>query len=442
MTRETKLGLFLLVGVFCLALSIFLLGDFSFQNRYFINVLFNDVTGLPDKGKVRIAGVEVGGVSGVELEDGKAKVRVWLKRNIVIHGDAEARIASTGIIGSKYLELTMGSAAAPVVEDGGVVIGTDPMSLENMLSTAMEKLGSVVDAFTGEDSKNMGKNLSATMDNLKKITDTLRLALYEQDKKISEIIDNFHSFSEDMAGITAENKENLAETIKNIRDISEKLDKFVQKIDKGDGTIGKLVSDEEMGNQLKETVTDIRETSKEARRVLKRLNYIETKWDYTLRYDGKYKFYRYDVGLQVSPTPGKFYYLGASNVGDKPDNVYDPEEQTTFNFLLGKTFGAATVYGGAIRSKGGVGVKVKPLWKWDPWRRLEVKAEAYHFSRNTPVSKPKVNIGGQVEVTKWASFGAQVEDVYSESSVNTYMNLQFKDDDIAYVLGIVGLAKP
>ena len=53
-----------------------------------------------------------------------------------------------------------------------------------------------------------------------------------------------------------------------------------------------------------------------------------------------------------------------------------------------------------------------------------------------------MNIGANIEVTKWAYVGAQVEDPYYESNINSYLNLVFRDDDIAYILGLVGLAKP
>ena len=75
-------------------------------------------------------------------------------------------------------------------------------------------------------------------------------------------------------------------------------------------------------------------------------------------------------------------------------------------------------------------------------RRLELTAEAFDFSRTLPVAKVNANVGARVKLNNWAFIGAQMEDIYNTSNVNAYMKLEFRDDDIAYILGVVGLAKP
>ncbi|MHB9154548.1 MAG: MlaD family protein [Endomicrobiales bacterium] len=420
-------------------ISIVLLGNFQFQGGYNLSILFDDISGLPDKAKVKVAGVDVGGVQNIALEGNKAKVKIWIRKGVQFHRDARAEIVSTGIIGSKYLQLSRGSADAPLLQNGDVIVGKTPVSLENMVSDVMAKIDSLVQSFQGEEGKDIGRNLAQTLDNLRAVTGTLRAGLDQQETKITGIIDNLHSFSEDIAGITSENRENLKGMIAEIREAAGKLDRILARVDKGEGTIGKLISDPQMGEDLKTTFVELRETSKQANNVLRRLNLIETSWDYSGRYDLKYKVYRHDFGLRINPRPGKFYYLGGSNLGEDM-GIKDPEPANTFNLLAGKQFGPVQIYAGVIRSKGGIGTRIKPLWKWHPWSRLEVTAEGYNFFRETPVAKPKVNAGARMEVTKWGFVGIQLEDLYYASSPNLYMNLVFRDDDIAYILGLVGLA--
>lgn len=443
MTQETKLGLFVLVGIVCFVASIMLLGDFQFQRRYDLNVIFSDIAGLPAKAKVKIAGVEVGAVKKVTLEGNKAKLTVWIKNDIKIHSDSRASIVATGIIGSKFLELTMGSEDLPILKDGDSIRGIDPISLEKIVGTIMDKLDTVFGAFESDEGKNMGRNLSATIANLKDISGSLRKAIYEQEQKLTEMVDNMHAFSRDMADITADNRENIKVAIKDIKDSADKLNRLLEKLDKGEGTLGKLVSDKEMGEDLKVTFRELKETSTQAKSVLKRMNLIETYWDYNLRYDTEEKYAHSDLGLKIVPRAGKYYYVGVANVGDSNSGPTDIETKNTLNFLVGKTFDNVPVdlYAGAIRSKGGVGMRVKPLWKWEPWRRLEITGEAYDFSRSVPVSKAKVNVGGRIKINNWSFIGAQVEDLYDTANVNAFYNLQFRDDDIAYILGLVGLAQ-
>jgi phospholipid/cholesterol/gamma-HCH transport system substrate-binding protein len=443
MTQETKLGLFVLVGLSSLVLTIFLLGNFQFQSTYSLNVLFKDIAGLPAKAKVKISGVDVGGVKNITLERDMARVQVWIRSDVRVHRGARASVVSTSIIGSKYLELTRGDTNAPELADGAVIRGADPISFEQIIQSVTEQLDNLSRAFKGPDGENVGTNLALTISNLRKVSDTLRVAIYDQEEKVTGIVDNVHSFTADLSQITAENREDLRATIREFRSFVEKADRILARVDKGEGTVGKLLTDQEMGEDLKATVSDLKETTREARRVMKRLNLIETQWDYTLRYDGEYALYRHDVGLRIQPTPDKFYYVGGSNVGETREGVVDPEEINTFNFLIGRQFTPAfQAYAGMIRTTGGLGVKVRPLWQWEPWRRLEMTAEAYSFYRTRPVAKPKVNLGARVKVTDWAYVGTQLEDTYYESNLNTYLNVVLRDDDIAYILGVIGLAKP
>ena len=445
MSQETKLGLFVLAGLACLVVSVMMLGDFQFQRRYTLNILFSDIAGLPSKAKVKISGVEVGSVKDITLEGNKAKVIVWINQSVKIHSDTRASIVSTGIIGSKYLELTIGSESEPLLKDGDVIKGLDPISFDKVIGTVMEKLNTVFSMFEGEDGKNIGKNLSTTIKNLREITDSLHKALYQQEGKLSETIDNFHSFSEDMADITSDNRDDIRDIVKQVKAASEKFDRILAKLDKSEGTIGKLLTDKDMGEDLKATFKELKEDTQQAGKVLKRINLIETDWDYKLRYDTREQYAHSDLGLKVIPGSGKYYYLGVSNVGDTASGAADIERKNTLNLLYGRTFDGfmpIDIYGGAIRSQGGIGLRVKPLAKWSPLSRLELTAEAFNFSRDVPVSKADVNLGARVKINNWSFIGAQVEDVYNTSNTNAYMQLTFRDDDIAYILGLVGLAKP
>lgn len=442
MSQETKLGLFVLLGIISLAVTIIFLGDFQFQRSYHLNIMFSDIAGLPEKAQVKISGVEVGAVKDISLFENKAKVRVWIKKNIEIHADCRASIVATGLIGSKYLELTSGSPEAPLLKDGDTLSGVTPLSFDKMMESAMEQLHIIVEAFKGIEGQNIGLNLAETLDNMKKISGSLRAALYDQEDKVKNIVSNVNSFTEDLSEITNDNKENLKTSLANIKDLSAKLDKLLTNINKGEGTIGKLLSDKEMGQDLKETFSDLKETSKEAKRALRRINYIETQWDYKLRYDARDGVAKSDVGLRFLPRPGKFYYVGVSNAGETSAGDSNTEKYNTVNLLIGKDFGFATLYGGMIRTKAGAGINVRPFWKWQPLKKLEITAEGYDFGRNAPVNTPNGNVGVRYPITRWAYVGTQLEDPSSKSSFNSYVNFVIRDDDLGYLLGLVGLARP
>jgi phospholipid/cholesterol/gamma-HCH transport system substrate-binding protein len=442
MTQETKLGVFVLLGIAALVTSILLLGNFQFHRTYTLNILFDNISGLPAKAKVKIAGVDIGAVKKIALSGNKAQVQVWIRKDVEIHADTRARIVSTGIIGAKYLELTVGSPSTPLLHDGDTVNGMNPVSLDDIVEKVTQRIDELTKAFTGPAGQNIGENLNATIANLRQVSNSLKVVLADQQDKLVRIVNNVDNFTGDLADISSDNKEDISVAIRDIRNVAEKMDRLLAKIDQGEGTIGKLVSDQQMGQDLKETMVDLKETTKQAKNTLRRLNLIETSWDFRLRRDVKYEVTRFDAGLKVVPRPGKFYYLGGSNLGTTDEGVVskDPEKMNTIDLLIGRQFGPTELYGGLIRSKGGVGAGIRPFWRSDTWRRLEFTAEAYDFTRETPVSKPKVNAGAKVELTNWAYLGAQWEDLYYASSLNAYFNMLIRDDDIAYILGLIGLS--
>jgi phospholipid/cholesterol/gamma-HCH transport system substrate-binding protein len=446
MNQETKLGLFVLAGIACLVVSIAMLGDFHFKITYNLNIIFTDVAGLPNKAKVKMAGVEVGGVKSISLIDDRAKVKIWLTPDVKLHTDAQAKIVSTGIIGSKYLELTPGSPAYPLLKDGDTIIGITPMSIEKIVEETIGQIGEVVKSLKGPAGSNIGADLASTVNNFKRISDSLRVAMVDKGNRVSDIVGNIDSFSQDIAEITSDTKQDLKSAIIEVRKVAQKLDSLLGNVDTKESMVGRLMTDKEMGSEFKDTIADLKETTKEAKKALRRINLFETSWDYTLRYDPSYGSPKSDVGLLIKPKPDKFYYVGVSNAGvtnagNGPPAANADESQNTLNLLLGKNFGPAQIYGGVIRSEGGVGVKVAPFWGVnDTLKKFQLVAEGYDFERATPVNSPKLNLGVRYQVFPWMSVGSQVEDIYYTSNINSYVNFSVHDDDIAYLLGLVGLS--
>ena len=122
MSNELKLGIFVIIGLIAVLLTIMLLGNYSLTSKYVVNTYFDNTAGLPKKAKVKISGVDVGNIKDIVLEDGKAKVILVIDRKIKLYSDATAKIVSMGIIGTKYVEITPGTPTNKVIEIFGVDI--------------------------------------------------------------------------------------------------------------------------------------------------------------------------------------------------------------------------------------------------------------------------------------------------------------------------------
>ena len=132
---EFVVGLFLAIGICCLGwLSIKLAKkEFFARDGYEVQAVFNNGGGLHAGTPVVIAGVEVGRVKSVGLEDYEAKVRMVIRRGIELQKDTIASIKTKGLIGEKYIELTPGASDGRI-KPGGTIRETQPaMDLEALI---------------------------------------------------------------------------------------------------------------------------------------------------------------------------------------------------------------------------------------------------------------------------------------------------------------------
>jgi phospholipid/cholesterol/gamma-HCH transport system substrate-binding protein len=132
---EMAVGFFMLVGILALAYISINLGRLElFGDDWYRVYAFFDRAGAVRPGtSVEIAGVRVGKVDKVELEDYRAKLTLKIRRDVRLQEDAIASIRTKGLIGEKYIEITPG-ASERFIEPGGVIRETESaVELEELL---------------------------------------------------------------------------------------------------------------------------------------------------------------------------------------------------------------------------------------------------------------------------------------------------------------------
>jgi len=153
---ELKVGSFVLMAALALTFFIISISDLSiFEKGRHIQVVFGFASGLREAAPVRLAGVEVGLVKKMQVfvdkEDGgktKVRVNVWIKDNIAIPADSKVTINQLGILGEKYLEIIPG-ASMDKIKDDSVTVGQDPVPIEKITeraATLMAKLEVTADS--------------------------------------------------------------------------------------------------------------------------------------------------------------------------------------------------------------------------------------------------------------------------------------------------------
>ncbi len=130
-------GLFVCIGFLGLLILAFRVGGLAFtsQRSYEIHAIFSDVSGLTTRADVSIAGVNVGRVLDIDLEDDaqRAKVIMAINENIQLPIDTSASIRTSGLLGSKYVGLYVG-ADEEILAPGDTIFDTQSsLQLEDLI---------------------------------------------------------------------------------------------------------------------------------------------------------------------------------------------------------------------------------------------------------------------------------------------------------------------
>jgi phospholipid/cholesterol/gamma-HCH transport system substrate-binding protein len=145
-----RVGLFVLMGLAAILIVVYLLGARArlFEARYTIHAEFTEVGGLTEGATVRLAGVQIGRVTDVNLPSqpgGKVRVDMSIARKYSdrIRKDSVARIETQGLLGDKILEITVGTATAPAVAAGETLGSREPFDLGQMMNESAQIVRSV-----------------------------------------------------------------------------------------------------------------------------------------------------------------------------------------------------------------------------------------------------------------------------------------------------------
>lgn len=133
---ELAVGLFIIAGILCLGYLSIKLGRMEVLGRkgYEIEAIFSNTGGLKTGSSVMIAGVEVGRVKEIVLDDYEARVTINLPIDVKIQEDAIASIRTKGLIGEKYVEITPGGAEEIIGPGGRIRETQPPVDLEQLIS--------------------------------------------------------------------------------------------------------------------------------------------------------------------------------------------------------------------------------------------------------------------------------------------------------------------
>jgi phospholipid/cholesterol/gamma-HCH transport system substrate-binding protein len=284
-SNETKVGALTAVSITLLILGFnFLKGKNVFKKKATMFVTFSKVEGLNIGDAIKINGLRVGAVEGLDEKDANLSevvVSYHLTRSINIPVDSYGKIEATPL-GSTAIVISLGTSGQ-FLKDGDTLKGVNSRGLmedlKQTLAPTIEKINTTL-ASLDTTIKNIGKtfdesaqqNISTILQELAGTTDKLNAMLEPGKGSLAQTMDNVNSFSSNLKN----NNDSISSVINNLAEASRKvaaldlagtvvalesaignLNGVLSDIKSGKGSIGKLASDDQLYKNLNSTANSL-----------------------------------------------------------------------------------------------------------------------------------------------------------------------------------------
>lgn len=477
MSTELKVGAVVLIAVAVLAAFVMQMGDTSnlfgaSTDVYEVQVLFDTIAGLGRDVPVRLAGVLVGRVHSIELTDeGQALVVLRIDNGVILRQDATASVASLGVLGAKYLEVTAGTSGGPVVVAGGFIqpgaavsidqmvavmnnIAADAQEMTNALSNVFgseageTRMAAILDnlaqltADVGAIARTNRDSIGASMDNIEELTAALT-------DSVPTMIENYRALADEATSLVSENEERVAGTIDDVRELigsldraASQLEQIMEKINSGDGTVSQLINTSDTIDKVNDALDTIDDSLAAFDSFFGRAG--QTQFSFALRSEwygddeATKNYFSFRIGLGarndraiilelvndnigipiVSTVVTETLNISGEVIGVNIERITTRDDNFKFSVLLAARINNWQFRGGLMESEAGVGVDF-----YTANDRLRFRLDSWDFGRNPD---PHIKFTGQFDVWDRVFITAGGDDLLSTDFRQFFIGAGFK----------------
>ncbi len=463
--NELKVGFLTLIALGSLVIvSLKITGDKGGFGEYVeYKTILNDATGIYEKSSIKVAGIVAGRVKSINLSGSQALITFEVLKDIKISKMSILRVKTVGFLGDKYLDIYLGDPSQPRL-----------------------KAGSLVANESGAGFEELGKDASEVLKDVKAIAKAIREGLYDENKNniVKDIMGNIKEFSQNakeisvnLNGLIKDNTGNINSTLADLKKVAQQLqyetDRYADgslmndmedlkpilanvdratsdlkdilaDIKAGKGTVGKLLRDDEVVDQVNQTLSGVN-------RLVNRINNYRTNVSIYSGVNDRFGS-RTDLNLDLIPSPERFFKFGIV-INDYGPEVFDETTTTTsvdggsetveerrevndsafkFNLQIGRRIGNFALRAGLIETTGGVGVDYLL-----PEYGFRAFSEVFDYQED---AGPNLRFGTEIKIWNVMYTKVMAEDVLSKTDDQSYtfsVGLRFTDDDLASLIGIL-----
>jgi len=281
-TREVKTAILVISGLLLIIyLFNYLKGENLLDSSRTFYAVYNNVEGLATSAPVTISGNVVGKVQEIVFTEdgsGKLQLKLMIDNDFQFSKNSKAQIYETGLIGGKAIAIILANDGSETAVDGDFLQGTIKAGLtelvnqkltplqgkiENVMVSADSLLMNINDVFDNQTKTNLKSSISSlneTILSFKNTSNSINSLIEKNKEKLDSTITSFESTSANLASLTNEMaKANLGQTITELQATIDSFKNILSSIEKGEGSMGKLMKDEGLYNNIEGATKELEE---------------------------------------------------------------------------------------------------------------------------------------------------------------------------------------
>lgn len=382
------------------------------EGGYRVHALFRDALGLTPKSRVLTAGIEIGQLESktLDTETARARVVIRIQPDIKLYENAVVLKKAASLLGEFYLEIDPGTPvverngekiSVPVLKDGDEIKNVveqartgEILDSVNQLMPILKDILTDVRGLTSGPISQIANNLNETVGRSSVVLERLLIRVDNIAARIDDItaeeaddvkvsLRNIREITEGVKALIGTSEGTVSKTGEEIRSSLGKIQKSIDTLERslenvhvvterlaeGQGTVGKLLKDETVANNI-ERITD------DAGTLIRSFAQLQTIVGVRTEYNFLANTFKHFVSVQLMPRPDKFYLIeivddprgfrrevrtirDSSRDGLEIEREVRISEQLRFSFMFGKTIGPLTGRFGIKESTGGVGADLR-----------------------------------------------------------------------------------
>lgn len=269
MKREVRVGLFVIIGVVAFFVALFMMTDpGTFRGRYYVHTVVEDAGGMRRGDPVQMRGVNIGRVMEFEMVPEGVVVQLEIYGEYEIPEDSHAEMESAGLLGGMIVNIIPGQSEERI-DNRALIPGTSGVDFFDQA----EGLGNEVEAVLGRVNALLApRTVDAVGESaieLQALLDELNALVARQQTELAATTASLRRAAGGVEGVTTapelqaaiarldELTARLNTTSTNLSEASQSLDLVLGRIEQGEGTLGRLSTDEELYTNLNQAAANI-----------------------------------------------------------------------------------------------------------------------------------------------------------------------------------------